>query len=169
MSTTRYYDLVESPIGALCLTSDGESLVGIDMLDPDDEPRPRNTAGVALVRDPFPFRAAREQFAAYFAGDLSRFDLPLAPHGTDFQMRVWRGLLSIPYGQTISYAELARRIGNPRAVRAVGAANGRNPLPIVVPCHRVIGADGTLTGYGGGLNRKSTLLELEGAFARLPV
>lgn len=169
MSTTRYYDLVESPIGTLCLSSDGESLVGIDMLDPGDEHRPRNTAGVTLVRASLPFGAAKEQFAAYFAGDLARFELPLAPRGTDFQIRVWGGLLSIPYGQTISYAELARRIGDPRAVRAVGAANGRNPLPIVIPCHRVIGADGALTGYGGGLSRKSALLELEGAIARLPV
>lgn len=102
------------------------------------------------------------QLAAYFAGALRRFDLPLAPEGTPFQQAVWAALCEIPYGRTITYAELARRIGRPRAVRAVGAANGRNPLPIVVPCHRVIGSDGTLTGYAGGLAVKEALLLHEG-------
>jgi methylated-DNA-[protein]-cysteine S-methyltransferase len=108
-------------------------------------------------------RVAADQLAAYFAGERTDFDLPLSPSGTPFQLSVWRALLSIPYGETISYRELARRIGNAKAVRAVGAANGRNPIPIIVPCHRVIGADGSLTGYGGGLPRKRLLLELEGA------
>jgi methylated-DNA-[protein]-cysteine S-methyltransferase len=108
-----------------------------------------------------PFDAAREQLDAYFAGELEGFDLPLAPHGTLFQMRVWDELTRIPYGETISYMELALRLGDRKLVRAVGTANGRNPLSIIVPCHRVIGADGTLVGYGGGLERKRWLLEHE--------
>jgi methylated-DNA-[protein]-cysteine S-methyltransferase len=101
------------------------------------------------------------QLDAYFAGRRRDFDVRLAPEGTPFQLRVWAALCEIPYGETISYAELARRIGNPNAVRAVGAANGRNPLPIVVPCHRVVGADGSLVGFGGGLDVKRALLDLE--------
>ncbi|MQA91051.1 MAG: methylated-DNA--[protein]-cysteine S-methyltransferase [Gemmatimonas sp.] len=162
MTETRYYDIQESPIGDLRLTSDGEFLTGIWMLDPDDEVQPRSRTGMSWVRTSSPFKHAREQLIAYFTGGLSEFTLPLATRGTPFQMRVWEGLRSIPYGQTISYGELAHRIGDPKAVRAVGSANGRNPLPIVLPCHRVIGADGSLTGYGGGLDRKRTLLELEG-------
>jgi methylated-DNA-[protein]-cysteine S-methyltransferase len=108
-----------------------------------------------------PFAAVKEQLAAYFRGDLQAFDLPLAPAGTPFQRRVWQELARIPYGETISYGELARRVGNPKAARAVGLANGQNPLPIIVPCHRVIGSDGRLTGYGGGLPRKEALLALE--------
>jgi methylated-DNA-[protein]-cysteine S-methyltransferase len=106
---------------------------------------------------------ARRQLAEYFAGKRRTFDLPLAPHGTEFQCAVWRALADIPYGETISYAQLATRVGKPTATRAVGAANGRNPLPIVLPCHRVIGADGSLTGFGGGLPTKQFLLRLEGA------
>ena len=101
------------------------------------------------------------QLEAYFAGELESFTLPLAPHGTPFQMEVWRRLCDIPYGQTISYGEMARRIGNPKASRAVGLANGSNPIPIVIPCHRVIGSNGKLTGYGGGLPIKEKLLALE--------
>jgi methylated-DNA-[protein]-cysteine S-methyltransferase len=108
----------------------------------------------------------RAQLGDYFAGRRRTFDLPLAPQGTDFQQRVWTALRTIPYGATISYRDLADRIGQPSAMRAVGAANGRNPLPIVVPCHRVIGADGSLTGFGGGLPTKRFLLELEGALLR---
>ena len=108
-----------------------------------------------------PFGAIREQLDAYFAGELEAFDLPLAPHGTPFQQRVWDELTRIPYGETISYLELALRLGDRKLVRAVGTANGRNPLSIIVPCHRVIGADGTLVGYGGGLERKRWLLEHE--------
>ncbi len=107
------------------------------------------------------FADAIGQLEAYFAGELKRFNLRLAPEGTPFQLKVWNALLTIPYGETISYGELARRLGDMHASRAVGAANGRNPLPIVVPCHRVIGADGTLTGYGGGLPIKKALLALE--------
>ena len=109
------------------------------------------------------FAAVRRQLDAYFGGTLRRFDIPLAPRGTEFQLAVWEALTHIPYGETITYSDLAIRIGNPAAVRAVGAANGANPIPIVVPCHRVIGADGSLTGFGGGLPAKRALLELEGA------
>jgi methylated-DNA-[protein]-cysteine S-methyltransferase len=106
-------------------------------------------------------REALRQFRLYFAGDLQRFDLPLELVGTDFQKRVWGALLTIPYGETRSYTEIASQIGAPRAVRAVGAANGRNPIPIIVPCHRVIGASGNLVGFGGGLEWKRLLLDLE--------
>jgi methylated-DNA-[protein]-cysteine S-methyltransferase len=108
-----------------------------------------------------PFDAAREQLDAYFGGELEAFDLPLAPQGTEFQMRVWDELTRIPFAETISYKELALRLGDIKLVRAVGLANGRNPLSIVVPCHRVIGSDGTLVGYGGGLERKRWLLDHE--------
>ena len=110
-------------------------------------------------------QAAREQVLAYEAGERTAFELPLAPRGTEFQRRVWRGLLGVRYGETITYAELARRIDAPRAVRAVGAAVGRNPLSVIVPCHRIVGGDGSLTGYAGGLARKRWLLEREGSLA----
>jgi methylated-DNA-[protein]-cysteine S-methyltransferase len=118
-----------------------------------------------------PFDAAREQLDAYFAGEREPFELELAPYGTPFQLRVWDELRRIPLGDTISYSELARRLGDPKLVRAVGLANGRNPLSIVIPCHRVIGADGSLVGYGGGLERKRWLLEHEAVASgrRLPV
>ena len=121
----------------------------------------RRTTGSRLLAQ------ARRQLDEYFAARRRRFDLPVAPEGTAFQVRVWRQLERIPYGETISYAELARRIGQPTAARAVGAANGANPIPIVIPCHRVIGANGTLVGFGGGLDVKERLLELEspGLFA----
>ena len=117
--------------------------------------------GAHWRRDAAPFAEARRQFEAYFNGELAEFELALAPRGSDFQCRVWAALCDIPYGITISYGELAQRIGNPNASRAVGLANGANPLAIVVPCHRVIGANGSLTGYGGGLPTKKFLLELE--------
>ena len=109
------------------------------------------------------FDEACRQLDRYFEGRLKRFDLPLAPRGTPFQQRVWQALLEIPYGHTTSYSELAERIGNPKSVRAVGTANGANPISIIIPCHRVIGRDGSLTGYAGGLARKALLLKLEGA------
>jgi methylated-DNA-[protein]-cysteine S-methyltransferase len=114
------------------------------------------------------FDEPARQLAEYFAGRRRRFDLKLAPEGTAFQRRVWRELTAIPYGETISYSELARRIGNARALRAVGLANGSNPLPIVIPCHRVIGSNGSLTGYGGGLAIKRALLDLERGQTLLP-
>ncbi len=107
------------------------------------------------------FAEVIRQLQAYFCGELKEFDVPLAMEGTVFQLRVWNELRKIPYGETISYAQLAERIGNPQAVRAVGLANGSNPIPIIVPCHRVIGSDGSLTGFGGGLSTKKKLLELE--------
>jgi methylated-DNA-[protein]-cysteine S-methyltransferase len=120
----------------------------------------------AWRRDDGPFVAVCEQLTEYFAGKLQEFDVRLAPEGTEFQKRVWHELCRIPYGTSISYGELARRIGQPAASRAVGRANGQNPISIIVPCHRVIGADGTLTGYGGGIERKQWLLDHEAANSR---
>ena len=152
-----YVWTADSPIGPLTLLGDGERLTGLRMA------AQRHAAPVATeaVRDHGPFAAAIAQLEAYFAGERRSFDLPLHLDGTPFQVRVWQALREIPYGTTTSYGALARRIGSPGAVRAVGLANGRNPISIVVPCHRVIGADGSLTGYGGGLDRKRYLLGLE--------
>jgi len=147
-----------SPLGRLELESDGTALLRIRL--PGERPRPAD--GRPRRSDPDAFTAVIAQLDEYFAGTRRTFDLPLAPAGTPFQQRVWALLREIPWGQTISYAELARRSGNPAASRAVGAANGRNPLPIVVPCHRVIGSNGALTGYAGGLEAKRTLLAVEG-------
>jgi len=105
------------------------------------------------------------QLEAYFTGELTEFDLPLAPRGSEFQLSVWNALLEIPYGETASYGEIAKNVGRPDAVRAVGATNGRNPIAVIIPCHRVIGSDGSLVGYGGGLDRKRLLLELEAEHA----
>jgi methylated-DNA-[protein]-cysteine S-methyltransferase len=146
-----------SPIGELTLVGDGESLTGVYMT----EHRHRPPLPDGARRDPAAFAGAREQLGEYFAGERTSFDLPLRMDGTEFQREVWDALLDIAYGETESYGELAQRIGRPDAVRAVGLANGRNPISIVVPCHRVIGASGSLTGYGGGLERKRFLLELE--------
>jgi len=118
------------------------------------------------VRHDEVFAEAKAELMAYFHGDLKSFTFGIAPKGTEFQMAVWAALKTIPYGQTISYGDLARTIGRPRAVRAVGAANGANPLPIILPCHRVIGADGSLTGFGGGLDVKEALLTLEGVLPK---
>ncbi|RKZ19756.1 cysteine methyltransferase [bacterium] len=154
MIYTRAY---ESPLGLLDLESDGVALTRIRFPGEKRGPDPE-----AVRRDDAePFAAAVAQLDAYFAGELAVFDLPLAPGGTAFQRRVWDLLVEIPRGETISYAELARRVGNPAACRAVGAANGRNPLAIVVPCHRVVASDGALTGYAGGVAVKKGLLELE--------
>jgi methylated-DNA-[protein]-cysteine S-methyltransferase len=153
--TATLYDIVSSPIGGLVLVGDGESLTRLDFDPAHVQPGWRLEPGV--------FAEARDQLDAYFAGELRTFDLPLAPVGTPFQRQVWDALADIPYGETTSYGELAESIGRPGSARAVGAANGRNPIAIVVPCHRVIGADRTLTGYAGGLDAKRTLLALEGA------
>lgn len=155
---TTYYDEFDSPIGTLLLCSDGEHLTGL-FLPTEHAPQPQ--AGYWL-RDRQRFTRTREQLQAYFAGELKLFDLPLAPQGSAFQRRVWAELDRIPYGVTFSYGEIARRIGNPKASRAVGLANGRNPISIITPCHRVIGANGSLTGYGGGIERKRWLLRHEG-------
>lgn len=154
MISTHEYS---SPLGTLTLESDGASLLRIRLPEEDWRPDPTEERRA----DPAPFAAAIAQLDAYFAGERRTFDLDLTPRGTDFQLRVWTLLQEIPWGETISYSELARRAGNPAACRAVGAANGRNPLPIVIPCHRVVGSNGTLTGYAGGLAAKKALLELE--------
>jgi methylated-DNA-[protein]-cysteine S-methyltransferase len=150
------YGFVETPIGRLLVAGD-EAIREIRFPQRAQGPKPgwaesaRGAVGEAL-----------RQLRQYFDGRRTEFDLPLDPDGTSFQRQVWRQVQEIPYGSTISYAELARRAGNPRACRAVGGANGRNPIPIVIPCHRVIAADGTLGGFGGGLRIKRMLLELEG-------
>jgi methylated-DNA-[protein]-cysteine S-methyltransferase len=153
------YSIYGSPIGDLLLTSDGNALTGLYMCEyrgqPARGPEP------SWRQDDSALDGVREQLAAYFEGELRQFELPLQLPGTPFQRRVWQGLCAIPYGETVSYADLARRIGHSGASRAVGSANGRNPISIVVPCHRVIAADGTLGGYGGGLERKDWLLQHE--------
>lgn len=161
--------VIDTPVGPLRLAADDAGLHEIRFCDPDAAP-PSPAAGNGSGGEEVLAETVR-QLRAYFAGERRSFDLPLTPTGSEFQLAVWRGLRDIPYGRTESYGELARRIGRPKAIRAVGAANGANPLPIVVPCHRVIGADGSLTGYGGGLERKRTLLALEGAGSepRLPL
>jgi methylated-DNA-[protein]-cysteine S-methyltransferase len=153
------YSTCPSPFGDLLLISDGDALTGLYLPQHDDRPAPAPEPG--WLRDDDAFRAVRDQLRAYFEGELLEFELTLRMKGTDFQRKVWKELTNIPFGSTISYAEQARRIGRPGAARAVGAANGRNPISIVVPCHRVIGANGTLTGYGGGLDRKQWLLDHE--------
>jgi methylated-DNA-[protein]-cysteine S-methyltransferase len=152
---------VESPVGPLTLIARDGLLSGLHMQDQRHAPTPSQE----WQRDDDGFEDVVAQLDAYFAGTLTEFDLPLAMAGTDFQRRVWAALREIPYGETISYGELARWVGSPGAARAVGLANGRNPVGIIVPCHRVIGADGSLTGYGGGLPRKVWLLEHEAAHA----
>ena len=153
------YSVYSSPIGDLLLTSDGDALTGLYMCQ--HRGKPATGPEASWQRNDSLFQAVREQLGAYFSGRLLDFELPLRMDGTPFQHLVWDGLRAIPYGETISYAELARRIGRPGASRAVGSANGRNPISIVVPCHRVIAADGTLGGYGGGLDRKEWLLQHE--------
>jgi methylated-DNA-[protein]-cysteine S-methyltransferase len=161
MTMTRF----ASPIGELVITASDSGLTGVRFpgkgqvaaAPPDDG---RGPASAILAR-------ACEQLAQYFAGSRTTFDIPLDPPGTPFQRRVWEALRAIPYGTTLSYSDLARRLGDLRATRAVGAANSRNPIPIIVPCHRVVGANGALTGFGGGLDRKRWLLEHEGALMML--
>jgi methylated-DNA-[protein]-cysteine S-methyltransferase len=148
---------MESPVGTLTLTAVDGRLTGLHM----DGQRHAPTSSEDWERDDDGLAAVVDQLEAYFAGSRETFDVPLDLQGTDFQRRVWAGLLEIPYGETMSYGELARRVARPGASRAVGLANGRNPVAIIVPCHRVIGADGTLTGYGGGLDRKVWLLDHE--------
>jgi methylated-DNA-[protein]-cysteine S-methyltransferase len=157
-ATNVLYQVVPTPIDRLVVASDGSAIVGVWMANAEPEDATwADRCGTDSLLD-----EARGQLGAYFAGRLRGFDLPLAPNGTDFQRRVWSALREIPFGTTISYAELARRVSNAAAVRAVGAANGRNPIPIIVPCHRVIGTNGSLTGFGGGLHRKQWLLRHEG-------
>jgi methylated-DNA-[protein]-cysteine S-methyltransferase len=159
MSPRTLYITVPSPIGELLLTGNDTHLTGLFL-----SPRAGTwRIGADWARDDARFADAAEQLRAYFAGERTSFDLPLAPIGTPFQVQVWWALADIPYGQTESYGRLAARVGQPGAARAVGLANGRNPLAIILPCHRVIGASGQLVGYGGGLDRKRWLLAHEAA------
>jgi methylated-DNA-[protein]-cysteine S-methyltransferase len=162
------YIVVDSPVGALLLTAEGPALTRVYFernrgAPARPEPGWRADDGAQGAASAV-LAAARAQLGEYFAGRRQTFDLPLAPAGTPFQRRVWEALRALGHGETVSYAELARRAGAPGAARAIGAANGRNPIPIVVPCHRVIGADGSLTGFGGGVERKEWLLAHEGAW-----
>ncbi|MFE0192114.1 methylated-DNA--[protein]-cysteine S-methyltransferase [Streptomyces sp. NPDC059008] len=152
--------LTGTPVGPLTLVAAGEALTGLYMTDQRHRPPQESFGSPADPGEP-PFAAAIAQLQAYFRGASTTFDLPLALRGTPFQRRVWAALCTIPYGETLSYGQLAARIGAPSAARAVGLANGRNPIGIIVPCHRVVGADGSLTGYGGGLDRKRRLLAFE--------
>jgi methylated-DNA-[protein]-cysteine S-methyltransferase len=157
MEQSVFFTWMESPVGKLLLAADETALRHIIFEHGRDaaKPRPHWRADAA------PLAETIRQLRAWFAGELRDFNLPLAPEGPAFHGRVWHELCNIPYGETISYGELARRIGSPNASRAVGRANGANPIPIVIPCHRVIGSNGKLTGYGGGLLRKELLLALE--------
>lgn len=151
---------IDSPVGPLLLAASDDALVAIEFRQ-NRHPVKRNADW--QQGDNAMLRETQRQLQSYFEGQARRFDLPLAPNGTPFQQQVWATLAQIPYGVTWSYGELAQHLGKPAAVRTVGAANGRNPIPIVLPCHRVIGADGSLTGFGGGLPTKAFLLRHEGA------
>ena len=153
----RTHAVVASPVGPITLMATGSALTGLYM----DRQRHGPAAGSLGMPDPGPSAEAARQLEEYFSGERTAFELELALAGTSFQRRVWAELQAIPYGETVSYGELARRIGRPTASRAVGLANGKNPVAIIVPCHRVVGADGSLTGYGGGLDRKRFLIGLE--------
>lgn len=152
-----YYSYADSPLGPLLLCGDGAGLSGLYMTDQ----KYGRAVGPGWRRNDLAFQAARRQLGEYFDGRRRRFDLPLRPAGTPFQRAVWQALLAIPYGSTRSYGELARLLGRPAAARAVGAANAKNPLGILVPCHRVLGCGGALTGYAGGAERKRWLLDHE--------
>lgn len=151
------FSVTDSPIGRLMLVGEGRRLTGLYM----ETYKSAWARQKEMLRDDAALGLAREQLQAYFAGELKNFDLKLEGEGTEFQQTVWKALCEIPYGETLSYGELARRIGQPTAARAVGLANGQNPIAVIVPCHRVIGANGSLTGYGGGLPRKQWLLAHE--------
>ena len=159
-----YYCYLDTPIGELLLAGDDDALSLVSF----PEGSMRRDPEPDWIYNEKPFAAARQQLTEYFAGERRTFDLPLRFSGTEFQMSVLQALRQIPYGETTSYADIAERIGRPKAVRAVGAANGRNPIPIIVPCHRVIGSHGDLTGFGGGLNTKEALLRLEAEHSQFP-
>lgn len=154
------YSLMPSPVGELLLVGDGAALAGVSFAS-NKRGRPRGAVPASWTRDDEALSEARRQLDEYFAGERIDFDLALRPEGSAFQQRVWSLLREIPFGETTSYGQIARRAGQPNAARAVGLANGSNPIPVIVPCHRVIGADGSLTGFGGGLDRKRWLLAHE--------
>lgn len=160
---TVFFGHIDSPIGRLLIAADDDGIRAVEF--PENRHPVKREGEWREGEHPLVDEAAR-QLGEYFAGERRGFDLPLAPRGTEFQRKVWLALRGIPFGQTWSYAQLAKSIDNMQAMRAVGAANGRNPIPIIVPCHRVIGANGTLTGFGGGLPTKKFLLRLEGALPR---
>jgi methylated-DNA-[protein]-cysteine S-methyltransferase len=157
MPTITYHTTIDSPLGDLLALSDGDHLTGLYLPDHKGGPTPDASWQEADAL----FVELRNQLTEYFAGERHEFDVPLRLVGTPFQQQVWQQLTRIPYGTTITYAELARRIGSPAASRAVGAANGRNPISILVPCHRVVGSSGNLTGYAGGVDKKEWLLGME--------
>ena len=159
-----YYCYLDTPIGELLLAGDDDALCLVGF----PEGSMRRDPEADWIYNEKPFAVARQQLTEYFAGERREFDLPLKLDGTEFQMSVLRALQQIPYGASTSYADIAERIGRPKAVRAVGAANGRNPIPIIVPCHRVIGSHGDLTGFGGGLDTKEALLRLEAEHSQFP-
>lgn len=167
MNTTTYFSRIDGPLGPMLLVAADNALTVIDFEDARGVPKIaadwRADAGRPLLR------AAAAQLAEYFAGERPAFDLPLGPEGTPFQQAVWTAICEVPAGATITYRELALRAGHPGSIRAAGTATGRNPLAIVIPCHRIIGSDGSLTGYAGGLDRKRALLALEAKFAPRPL
>ena len=167
MKTTTYFQRIAGPLGPMLLAADDVALKVVDFDDARSVPRIapdwRADASHPLLR------AAERQLAEYFAGERAVFDLPQAPEGTPFQQTVWAAIRTVPAGATITYRELALRAGRPGSIRAAGAATGRNPLAIVIPCHRIIGSDGSLTGYAGGLERKRALLSLEAKLAARPL
>lgn len=165
MVTALSYTTVESPLGVLLLTSDGNGLTGLFSREHPRLP----TIGSAWRRDDAFFTGVRDQLDAYFAGRLTEFNVSLSPVGTPFQHKVWNALREIPFGHTVSYGELALRIGQPAASRAVGLANAKNPIGIIIPCHRVVGTGGKLTGYAGGLAMKQHLLDLESSALVTPL
>lgn len=156
-----YYSCVATPLGRMLVITTNEALLGLHFDAHERTP----ALGHSRHRSSAPFLAVRRQLDEYFRGTRSEFDLPIRPQGTPFQLTVWSALLDIPYGEISTYARMAERLGRPLAARAVGAANGRNPISIVIPCHRLVGADGALTGYGWGLDRKRRLLELEHSYS----
>jgi methylated-DNA-[protein]-cysteine S-methyltransferase len=158
-----HYTNLESPVGPLLLAADERGLRFLSFASSKRAMHPEPE----WKNDKAPFSETIRQLRAYFGGEMTEFDIPLALEGTGFQMQVWKNLCEIPYGKTVSYGQVADRIGNPKAVRAVGLANGSNPIAIIVPCHRVIGSNGKLTGYGGGLPIKEKLLALESRQLRL--
>jgi methylated-DNA-[protein]-cysteine S-methyltransferase len=157
MNMTTYYSYIDSPLGKIFIQGDGQFLTGLYM------PQHKHWSGpdASSQRSDAPFTVVGQQLAEYFAGERQQFDVPLKLAGTPFQQRVWQELVRIPFGTTITYAQLAERVGKPTASRAVGNANGRNPISIIVPCHRVIGTNGKLTGYAGGVDKKQWLLAWE--------